>query len=218
MQQTRVVIDRLFAEGRVVARSDGSVHDLFPVSVTRDEGEALGRWVRRESAVRTIEVGLGFGVSSLFICEGLLANGDAEARHLAFDPNQSEWFSDCGLQVIEDARIADLVEFRPEPSEIALPRLLGEARRFDLGFVDGNHRFDGVFMDLVYLGRLVKGGGIIFVDDHQMPAVAKAVSFCVTNLGWTLEEVSQDGEHHHWAVLRTAVVPTDRPFDYFVEF
>jgi hypothetical protein len=30
----------------------------------------------------------------------------------------------------------------------------------------------------------------VFVDDYQLPAVARAVSFCVTNLDWTLEEVS----------------------------
>jgi hypothetical protein len=66
-----------------------------------------------------------------------------------------------------------MVELHAEESQIALPRLLGEARRFHLAFVDGNHRFDGVF-----------------VDDYQLPAVARAVSFCVTNLDWTLEEVS----------------------------
>ena len=30
---------------------------------------------------------------------------------------------------------------------MVLPRLLGEERRFDLALVDGNHRFDGVFLD-----------------------------------------------------------------------
>jgi hypothetical protein len=29
--------------------------------------------------------------------------------------------------------------------------------------------FDGVFLDLIYLGRLVCAGGILFVDDYQLP-------------------------------------------------
>ena len=91
-------------------------------------------------------------------------------------------------------------------------------RRFDLAFVDGNHRFDGVFVDLVYLGRLVRPGGIVFVDDYQLPAVARAASFFVTNLGWTIEEVSTADEHHHWAVLRTSAAPDTRRFDDFVDF
>ena len=95
---------------------------------------------------------------------------------------------------------------------------LGEARCFHLAFVDGNHRFDGVFLDLVFLGRLVHAGGIVFVDDYQLPAVARAVSFCLTNLGWTLEEVSAADDLHRWAVLRTSAVADTRPFDYYAEF
>src|SRR5215211_8258591 len=100
-----------------------------------------------------------------------------------------------------------MVEFNSGESQIVLPRLLSDDRRFDLAFVDGNHRFDGVFVDLVYLGRLVRAGGIVFLDDYQLPAVARAVSFFVKNLGWTLEEVSAADDYHRWAVLRTSAVP-----------
>src|SRR5215211_229873 len=100
-----------------------------------------------------------------------------------------------------------MVEFNSGESQIVLPRLLSDDRRFDLAFVDGNHRFDGVFVDLVYLGRLVREGGIVFVDDYQLPAVARAASFFVTNLGWRMEELSAADESHQWAVLRTSVDP-----------
>jgi hypothetical protein len=35
-----------------------------------------------------------------------------------------------------------------------LPRLLGDGRQLDLAFLDG-HRFEGVFLDLIYSGRLL---------------------------------------------------------------
>ena len=114
--------------------------------------------------------------------------------------------------------MAPLVELHPEESQIVLPRLLAEGRRFDPAFVDGNHRFDGVFLDLVYLGRLVRGGGIVFLDDYQLPAVARAASFCTSNLGWTVEEVSPPDLLHQWAVLRTPEVAVERPYDHFVDF
>ena len=84
--------------------------------------------------------------------------------------------------------------------------------------VDGNHRFDRVFVDLFYLGRLVRPGGIVFLDDYQLPGVARAASFYKTNLGWTLEEVSAPDDLHRWAVLRTSALPDARPFDHFVDF
>lgn len=142
---------------------DGSRHDVFPVAISASEGAALQRWVERERPARTIEVGLGYGVAALFICAGLL---------------------ECAA---DEAGVAEMVEVMPLESQIALPRLLGEGRTFDLPFVDGNHRFDRVFLDLVYLGRLVRRGGIVFVDDHQLPSVSRAASFCATNsiTSWT---------------------------------
>jgi hypothetical protein len=71
---------------------------------------------------------------------------------------------------------------------------------------------------LVYLGRLLRSGGIVFVDDYQLPAVACAASFCLTNLGWKLEEVSAADDLHQWAVLRTPQVPDTRPFDHWIDF
>jgi predicted O-methyltransferase YrrM len=218
LRQARQTIDRLVRDGTAVARSDGTIHSLFPVAIGAAEGKALGEWVAREGATQTIEIGLGYGISSLFICEALLSGADPSSGHLALDPHQATRFADCGLQFLDDAGLAELVEFHAEESQVALPRFLREGRRFDLAFVDGNHRFDGVFLDLVYLGRLVRAGGIVFVDDYQLPAVARAASFCVTNLGWKSEEVSAADELHQWAVLRTSHVPDTRPYDYYVDF
>jgi predicted O-methyltransferase YrrM len=210
------VIERLLRDGTVTS-SAGTAHTVFPVAVNGAEGEALERWVTRERAMRTVEVGLGYGVSALFICAGLVANG-GEARHVAIDPHQSTRFESCGLQLLEEAGLAGLVEHHAEESQTALPRFLAEGRQFDLAFVDGNHRFDGVFLDLVYLGRLVRPGGVVFLDDYQLPAVARAASFCLHNLAWTLEEASDEDELHGWAVLRTSTESDVRRFDHFVDF
>ena len=218
LRRVRGVIERLVRDGTAVASYDETLHSLFPVAVSAAEGEALREWVLREGASQTIEIGLGYGISALHVCEGLLANADPAAHHVAIDPYQVRRFSNCALQFLEEAGVAGMVEHHEEESLTALARLLGEARSFDLAFVDGNHRFDGVFPDLVFLGRLVRAGGIIIVDDYQLPAVARAASFFLTNLGWTLEEVSTADDFHQWAILRTSAVPDSRPFDYYVDF
>ena len=210
----RRVIEGLVQDGSVVARSDGTRHSVFPVAVSPAEGDSLRNWVCREGAVQTIEIGLGYGISALHICEGLLLSGNPAARHVVLDPNQSWRFSDCGLQVLEDAGVRQFVEHHSELSEIALPQFLKEGRRFDLGFVDGNHRFDGVFLDLFYLGRLVRKGGILILDDYNLPGVRRAVSFFLNNLGWMVEDTIDD----YAIVLRTAPHEDKRDFRQFVDF
>ena len=108
--RVRGVTEQLLRDGTAVARSDGTRHALFPVAITAAEGRALRDWVRRESATRTLEVGLGYGISTLHICEALLERGGADACHVAIDPHQSTRFADCALQFLEDAGISDRVE------------------------------------------------------------------------------------------------------------
>jgi predicted O-methyltransferase YrrM len=224
-ERVRDVRERLFATGAVVARADGRSRELFPVAIGIEEGMALRQWVLKEGALRTLETGLGFGIGTLFICEALVENGP-EAQHVAADPYQftglphhETRFAGVGLQILEDAGVRDLVEFHAEESQIVLPRLLSGGRQFDLAFLDGNHRFEGVFLDLIYSGRLLRQGGIVFVDDTQVPGVRRAVNFCVANLGWVVEDEGEEGAGHGWMVLRTG--PSDvffRPFMQFVEF
>src|SRR5829696_5897209 len=92
LRRVRGVIERLVRDGTAVARSDGTLHNVFPVAVYAAEGEALREWVLREGATRTIEIGLGYGISALYICEGLLGNDEPTARHVALDPYQATRF------------------------------------------------------------------------------------------------------------------------------
>jgi predicted O-methyltransferase YrrM len=213
VRQVRGVIDRLAREGVVVAVADGRTHTIFPVAITPEDGDVVRRWVMREGAAHTIEIGLGYGMSALHICEGLLANGRADARHLAIDPFQGGRFGDCGLQALVAAGVRNLVEHHAEKSHFVLPQLLREGRQFDLGFVDGNHRFEAVFVDLYYLGLVVKRDGVIVLDDYDLPGIKRAVAFFVANLNWTVEEEA-DG----WVVLRTAREADTRHFTDFIAF
>jgi predicted O-methyltransferase YrrM len=218
--ETRIqsVIDRLLTEGSMIAKADGATHDVRRVSITAGQGEALARWVLREKAARTIEIGLAYGVSALHICRALVESGNTEARHVALDPFQAKGFANCGLQVLNEAGVGSLVEFHAEMSQIALPRFLQEQRHFDLAFVDGNHRFDSVFVDLFYLGRLLRRGGVILLDDYQLPGIRRAVSFYAENLNWRVEAQSSADDLHHWVAVRTADADDARDYRHFVEF
>jgi predicted O-methyltransferase YrrM len=205
----RAVIDRLLEEGTV-----------FPIAVPADVGAVLGAWVRRENAATTIEVGLAHGMSALHICEALVANGHPDTKHVAIDPFQmtgpdgvTGGFAGSALRSLDEAGLSPMVEHIEEESQIALPRLVAEGRAFDFGFIDGNHRFERVFLDMYYLGRLIRPGGIVVLDDYDLPGIAKVVAFYTSNLSWTIEETPL-----RCAVVRTPVDEDRRHFADFVEF
>jgi predicted O-methyltransferase YrrM len=215
--RVEATIEELVRAG-VATGPDGEVHDLFPVAIPQAEGRALERVVDEARATNTIETGLGYGMSTLYLCAGLLAGGRPAVRHVAIDPYQHGRFADLGLAALARAGVEDMVEHLARPSEIVLPSLLEEERRFDVAFVDGNHRFDGVFVDLFFLGHLVRPGGRVFLDDYQLPGVRRAAAFFAGNLAWKVDEVSPPDDLHRWAVFTTPTEPDERPYDFFVDF
>jgi predicted O-methyltransferase YrrM len=176
-------LDSTYARGSARDAAGDDV-ELSPHSIGREDGAALRELAIAEQAKHTIEVGLALGISALFLCQAVLRR---DGRHVAIDPFQEKSWNGAGLRTLREAGVEELVEVIEEESQLALPRLVSEGREFDFAFVDGDHRFEGVFLDLYFRTRLVKPGGLVVVDDMWMPAVRTAVAYVERNLDATLE-------------------------------
>ena len=176
-------IEQAYSRGSVPA-SDGTAMSLAPHTIDRAAGEALRDLAIAEEAERTIEVGLGLGLSALYLCRAV---SERAGHHVAIDPFQQESWGGAGLRTLRDAGAEQIVEVIAEESQLALPRLVAHGSEFDFAFIDGDHRFEGVFLDLYYMTRLVRPGGLVVVDDLWMPSVRMAVAYVERNLGATLE-------------------------------
>jgi predicted O-methyltransferase YrrM len=202
MESLTRYLDDAYERGSV-RDAAGSPLNLAPHSIERAQGEALRDLAIAEAAERTIEVGLALGMSALFLCQAVLPRG---GRHTAIDPFQAESWNGAGLRTLREAGVEELVEVIEEESQLALPRLVAEGHEFDLAFVDGDHRFEGVFLDLYFMTRLVRPGGLVVVDDMWMPAVRTAVAYVERNLGASLEpDALPNGFHWRWRPLSRGV-------------
>lgn len=146
-------------------------------AISQEEGIFLARLASRPEVRRTIEVGCANGISSIYICSGL--QGKPDASHTAIDPFQTADFQGRGAANVARAGFSffRLIE---EFSELALPQLLCQGGRYDLAFIDGLHTADQTTLDLYYLDRLLRPGGILVIDDVCHPGVNKIVHYLST--------------------------------------
>jgi predicted O-methyltransferase YrrM len=135
--------------------------------------------------------------------------------------------------MVERAGLVDVVELVEQQSQVALPRFFEQGRRFDVGFVDGDHRFDPAFVDIFFMTLLVRPGGLIVVDDMWMPAIRLAVAYFEANVGLELlpdamprafrwsrrrsRRAVRPGKGQT-AVLRVPMEPVERSPEHFVDF
>lgn len=151
--------------------------ERFPLrdEISSDEGMFLQRIIGAIKPRICLEIGLAYGVSTLFICETLRKVG--ASKHIVIDPYQNTIFRDIGLRNLRQAGYEDLIEFIEEPSEIALPTLLKRETRVDFAFVDGWHTFDHTLVDFFYINRMLNVNGVVAFDDTNWPSISKLCRF-----------------------------------------
>ena len=161
--------------------------DFERVALPRHECDTLRDALIAEHANVVIEVGLAYGSSALAIGEALLRGARAGISHVVIDPYQESSYANAGWDAMRAAGLAASSLLISEPSSIALPRLTSEGFTADAAFIDGSHRFHEVFVDLYYMRKLVRPGGLIILDDVAWPSVAAALRYYDVNLGWRRE-------------------------------
>jgi predicted O-methyltransferase YrrM len=171
------VLSQMLVSGMVITAHGQSIP--LGSSISDEEGRALQHLIRRYKPRTTLEIGLAYGTSALFICDAL--TDVSGHRHIVIDPAQDGW-QRIGLLNLERAGYGPLVEFHEQPSHRALPALEGAGRRVDFAFIDGWHTFDYVMVDFFYVDLLLNVGGVIAIDDaFSYPAIRKLVRYIATH-------------------------------------
>lgn len=172
------VIERILVTGEVEDEA-GNRYAVRGSSIPRATGEILYEAVRTLAPERTIETGMAYGVSTLFLCQALEDGG--RGRHTAIDPYQHRAYHGIGVTNVARAGLSARLDFHEASSDEVLPRLRDAGERFQFAFIDGNHRFDYTLLDFFFIDRMLDIGGMVAVDDLWIPAVRKAISYILRN-------------------------------------
>jgi predicted O-methyltransferase YrrM len=148
--------------------------DGHPTYIDRAEGALLQRAIAAVRPTTTLEIGMAYGVSTLFICEAL-AELPHRATHIAIDPHQSTKWHGIGLRNASDAGFAGLLRFFEERSEFCLPRLLQEGTTVQVALIDGLHIFEQCALEFYFIDRMLPVGGTVIFDDVDWPAIRRVV-------------------------------------------
>ena len=167
-----------------VRTPDRSERIKLSSSVSRDKGRFLQDIVVELNADVTLETGCCFGVSGLWICDGLKKTGGS--RHIIADPYQYEHWKGIGCNNLEEAGYGSMVEFYGLPAHLALPKLEERGDRIDFAFIDGWHTFDYALVDFFFIDRLLRVGGVVAVDDANFASVRKVCRYILTNRSYSV--------------------------------
>lgn len=165
------VLKNILLTGKVATA--GGQEMLLHSQLPEREGLLLQHWLEQYRPSRLLEVGLGYGISSMYISD-LVSEWPVEYYHI-IDAFQARDWQGIGVKNLQDAGYWSSVVLHEELSELCLPRLLAEDLRYDFAFVDGWHTFDHVMLEFFYINRMLEVGGVIVFDDIHLPSLQKVL-------------------------------------------
>jgi len=133
-------------------------------------GENIYDLIKTKRYKSCLEIGSLFGFSSLFIAQALdeingkLTIVDAKIEPINWDGEMVE-LGDATVNHIREAGYDKHVEFLWGRSQDVLPKLCKEKRKYQFIFIDGDHRFASVLLDLILADSMLTVGGAIALDD-----------------------------------------------------
>ncbi|MFE4771365.1 class I SAM-dependent methyltransferase [Streptomyces sp. NPDC056713] len=190
--RVREVRRRLAQEGP--PRTRDHERDFETVTVPERHCDQLRDLLVAEGVEKVVEIGLAYASSALAIGEALATVNPPLPRHVIIDPFQQREYSNAGWDLLCSAGLDSIVTLMLTPSSTALPQLLSEGFVADAAFVDGSHRFHEVFVDLCFLRKIVRPGGLIVIDDDWWPSVHTAAQYYEQNTGWKVIPDAFPGE------------------------
>jgi predicted O-methyltransferase YrrM len=182
------ILERIYETSRV-EDAEGNLIDPFPVATPRETGTILYDLIQEYQCKNTLEIGLAYGLSTLFICQ---AHRDkTEGNHIAIDPKQTQLWKSIGLLNIKRAGLEEYFRFFESPSYEVLPKLLWEREKFDLAFIDGSHFFDYTLVDFFYIDKLLPVGKYVLFDDIWMPGIRKVLHYILRNRNYEIVKLKK---------------------------
>lgn len=172
------ILEEILKERRTLLPSG----EYVPVSIHTNPscGALLQKIIKDLRPKVALEVGLGFGISTLYMLEALYEVGSQKL--IGMDPFQfDENWRGGGLHNIHRSGYEFLYEFHENTSQQVLPKLVGEGLHIDFAFIDGWHTFDHTLIDFFYIDQLLNIGGIVVFDDVGYPAIRRVCEFIMVN-------------------------------------
>ena len=192
--------------------SDGQLHAIDAITrIPPEEGALLVQLHAMLKPQQTVEIGLGYGFSTLFFMMAMQLSD--VGHHVAIDPFQDA-FHGIGATRIALLQMEHRFTLIEKESAVALPLLAAWGLKAQLIFVDGQHRFDNVLVDFFLADAICAPDGIIVFDDMWMPSIQKVVHFIANNRSdYRYKETNVQN-----AAVFSHVGRDERRWDHYVDF
>jgi predicted O-methyltransferase YrrM len=128
---------------------------------------------------KSLEVGLAYGISTLFILEKCREYSNEQKCHIAIEP--FPW-GQTALFNIKKENLDSYLDIQNKLSDMVLPSLYMQNHRIQFAYIDTTKVFDIVLQDFYFIDKILDVNGVVIFDDcgGGWPGIQRVVRFVST--------------------------------------
>jgi predicted O-methyltransferase YrrM len=194
--------------------SDSIMYELDgDTKITPEQGMCIYNLCRKIKPQRTLEIGMAYGFSTVYFLAAIKANN--MGHHVAMDPFEINDWHGIGLKKVQELGMDSSFQLMQEYDIFGLPDMAREKLKFDVIFIDGNHRFDDVLLDFTLSDYVCADQGCIILHDLWMPSIKRVAKFIKNNR--SDYEIQEDILAPRMMVFKK-IAGDKRPWNHYISF
>lgn len=127
--------------------------------------------------VKSLEIGLAYGISTLFILEKCHLNNNKAGCHIVIEPYS---WGPAALHNINKENLGKYLQIKSSLSHDVLPVMHQNNERIQFAYIDTTKLFDVVLQDFFFIDKILDIGGVVIFDDSNSAGVDMVVRFVNT--------------------------------------
>ena len=139
-----------------------------------NEARFIFDFIKKHGIKKTLETGFAYAKSASHII------ASTREKHISIDPFQDN-YQRLGLKNIEKLGLKSYLNLREDYSHNVLPEIVKSGEKYEFIFIDGDHKFDGEFVDFYYADLLLEEKGYILLHDTWMRSTRLVMKFIKSN-------------------------------------
>ena len=183
--------------------------------ISQHDAAFLYEMLTAEQPTRVMEIGIASGVSTAFITKVLLSQVPHATLH-SFDVSR-EFYADptrhVGAYVTEAFRSQPkALSIYPGISSAQIRNVVNRAAKFDLAFIDANHKHPWPCIDLLSILDLIEPSRLVLLHDVNLPTLNPSYQVFGPNYlfyGWPAEKILPSQDLPNIGAIRLLPDPRD---------
>ena len=146
-----------------------------------EEGITIYNTIIKNNFSKCLEIGMGYGISSIYILLALQKNPNNEKKLVSIDLLESTQWKNFGIKILKFFNMIKYHKLIENIHYIELPKIVANKENYEFIYINSWYSFENMIIILFYCSKILQKDGIIIINEIYQPGIYKCIKYIDNN-------------------------------------